>query len=70
MFISNGEAGGYVTWADTPFDQDWDETLPLPTITVLGQLQFSALQSVNHVAYEDELLIIASGMGGGSRWSA
>ncbi len=64
LFISNGEAGVYVAWADTPFDQDWDETLPLPTITVLGQLQFSALQSVNHVAYKDGLLIVASGLGG------
>ena len=64
LFISNGEAGVYVAWADTPFDQGWDETLPLPTITVLGQLQFSALQSVNHVAYKDGLLIVASGLGG------
>ena len=64
LFISNGEAGVYVAWADTPFDQDWDETLPLPTITVLGQLQFSALQSVNHVEYKDGLLIVASGLGG------
>ena len=62
LFISNGEAGVYVAWADVPFDQDWGETLH--TISVLGRLQFDALQSVNHVAYKDGLLIVASGLGG------
>lgn len=62
LFISNGEAGVYVAQADTPFDQDWGETLH--AITVLGKLRFSALQSVNHVAYKDGLLIVASGLGG------
>jgi hypothetical protein len=62
LFISNGEAGVYVAQADTPFEQDWGETLH--AITVLGKLRFSALQSVNHVAYKDGLLIVASGLGG------
>jgi hypothetical protein len=62
LFISNGEAGVYVAQADTPFYQDWGETLH--AITVLGKLRFSALQSVNHVAYKDGLLIVASGLGG------
>ncbi len=62
LFLSNGEAGVYVAQADTPFDQDWGETLH--AITVLGQLRFSALQSVNHVEYKDGLLIVASGLGG------
>jgi len=62
LFISNGEAGVYVAQADTPFEQDWGETPH--AITVLGKLRFSALQSVNHVAYKDGLLIVASGLGG------
>jgi len=64
LFISNGEAGVYVAQVlNTTFDQVWNETTP-PAITVLGKLRFSALQSVNHVAYKDGLLIVASGLGG------
>jgi hypothetical protein len=63
LFISNGEAVVYVAQVmGTTFDQDWGETPQ--TITVLGKLRFSALQSVNHVAYKDGLLIVASGLGG------
>lgn len=62
LFISNGEAGVYVARAEAPFDQDWGETYHV--ITVLGKLRFSNLQSVNHVAYRDGLLIVASGLGG------
>lgn len=62
LFISNGEAGVYVARAAAPFDQDWGETYH--AITVLGKLRFSNLQSVNHVAYKDGLLIVASGLGG------
>jgi hypothetical protein len=62
LFISNGEAGVYVAQADTPFDQDWGQTLH--AITVLRKLRFSALQSVNHLEYKDGLLIVASGLGG------
>jgi hypothetical protein len=62
LFISNGEAGVYVAQADTPFDQDWGETSH--EIGVLGKLRFSDLQSANHVAYKDGLLIVASGLGG------
>ena len=63
LFISNGEAGVYVAQVlNTTFDQDWGETPR--TITVLGKLRFNALQSVNHVAYKDGLLIVDSGLGG------
>ena len=63
LFISNGEAGVYVAWADVPFEEVWDEISP-PALSVRGKLRFSALQSVNHVAYRDGLLIVASGLGG------
>jgi hypothetical protein len=63
LFISNGEAGVYVAQVlNTTFDQDWGDTPR--TIEVLGKLRFSALQSVNHVAYKEGLLIVASGLGG------
>jgi len=51
-----------VAQEDTPFEQDWGETLH--SITVLGKLRFNVLRSVNHVAYKDGLLIVASGLGG------
>lgn len=62
MFISNGEAGVYVAQAAVPFDQSGSED-PL-NLTVLGQLQFDNLQSVNHVAYNGTFLVIAAGLGG------
>ncbi len=63
LFISNGEAGVYVAQVqNTTFGQDWGETRH--DIKVLGKLRFNALQSVNHVAYKDGLLIVASGLGG------
>jgi len=62
LFISNGEAGVYVAQGDDDFDDiESDEQLE---ITLLGMLRFEDLQSVNHVAYEDDYLIIASGLGG------
>jgi outer membrane protein assembly factor BamB len=62
IFISNGEAGVYVAagaaeFATTPCDAPQN-------ITMLGHLQFDALQSVNHVDYENKRLLIAAGLGG------
>jgi len=62
MFISNGEAGVYVasaaeSFADSACDAPQD-------ISVLGQLQFDDLQSVNHVVYRGNQLWIAAGLGG------
>ena len=62
MFISNGEAGVYVAagddaWGDTACDAP-------QTITVFGQLQFDALESVNHVDYRSGVLFVAAGLGG------
>jgi hypothetical protein len=62
MFISNGEAGVYAAAGEDDFDEgSCGDQL---NITVLGQLQFDNLQSVNHVVYRDGLLFIASGLGG------
>ncbi len=62
MFISNGEAGVYVATSEEDFkDHDCDES---PEITMLGQLQFGDLESVNHVEYENDYLFVAAGLGG------
>jgi hypothetical protein len=62
LFPSNGEAGVYVARVDTPFSQDWGETVHDPVIA--GKLLFGPLQSANHVTYQDGLLIVAAGTGG------
>lgn len=62
LFISNGEAGVYVAQGG----EDFDDTAcnAEQQITMLGKLRFDDLQSVNHVAYENDHLIIAAGLGG------
>ena len=62
LFISNGEAGVYVAQGSQRFDQTGSEQQQ--QITLLGKLQFADLQSVNHVAFKNNYLIIASGLGG------
>ena len=62
MFISNGEAGVYVAQADAAFDSTACNAQQ--QITMLGQLQFDDLQSANHVAYKNDLLFVAAGLGG------
>ena len=62
MFISNGEAGVYVAASDAEFAST--PCAATQNITMLGHLQFDALQSVNHVDYENKRLLIAAGLGG------
>ena len=67
LFISNGEAGGYVAQGSQAFSATADVA---QTITMRGRLRFGNLQSVNHVAYsagspgQPGMLIIAAGLGG------
>lgn len=61
LFIANGEAGVYVAESDQRFDSNDCNTSDL---TLLGHLQFAVDQSVNHVAYKNNLLFIAGGLGG------
>ena len=61
MFISNGEAGVYAAAGSRSFE---DTSCSPMTITVLGKLRFSNLQSVNHVVYRNDRLFIAAGVGG------
>jgi hypothetical protein len=62
MFISFGGAGVYVAKAGCRFDALLDGD-PLE-LTVLGHLQFGDFTSTNHVAYLDDHLFVASGLGG------
>ena len=62
MFISNGEAGVWVARGSQVF-KDTACTDP-QQITMLGRLVFDNLQSVNHVELDNDLLIIAAGLGG------
>jgi hypothetical protein len=62
MFISNGEAGVYLAQGSQVFSSTGSETQQ--SITMRGKLRFGNLQSVNHVALQSGLLIIAAGLGG------
>src|SRR3989454_3716938 len=62
MFISNGEAGVYLAQGSQAFSTSGSETQQI--ITMQGKLRFGNLQSVNHVALQSGILIIAAGLGG------
>jgi hypothetical protein len=62
LFISNGEAGVYVAESSATLE-DLTGSSPI-TLTMLGKLQFDRLQSVNHVAFDGEFLVVAAGLGG------
>jgi hypothetical protein len=62
LFIANGEAGVYVAQGSQRFRDTGSETAP--PITMLGRLHFGSLQSVNHVAFRDNYLMVAAGLGG------
>ena len=62
MFISNGEADVYLAQGSQVFSSTGSETQQI--ITMQGKLRFGNLQSVNHVALQSGILIIAAGLGG------
>src|SRR5882762_9968368 len=61
MFISNGEAGVYLAQGSQVFSTSGTGA---QTITMRGKLRFGSLQSVNHVALQSGLLMVAAGLGG------
>ncbi|MEX2604259.1 MAG: hypothetical protein WD361_08640 [Gracilimonas sp.] len=62
IFISNGEAGVYVAEANLNLNEFRSgQNL---TVDLIGQLKFDEKQSVNHVSYRGNNLIIATGLGG------
>jgi len=62
VFISDGEAGVYAATASQSLDNMSGDT-PI-TFNILGKLRFQSQQSVNHVAFNGSMLVIASGLGG------
>jgi hypothetical protein len=62
LFISNGEAGVYVAETSAALEEPTGST-PI-NLKLLGKLQFDKLQSVNHVAFDGEFLVVAAGLGG------
>lgn len=62
LFISNGEAGVYVAQGEQDFALSGSEEPQ--NIELLGRLEVGALQSVNHIAFKNEHLIVAAGLGG------
>lgn len=62
MFISNGEAGVYVARASKDFSKT--RCNEPQQITMLGRLRFDDLQSANHVAFKNDHLVVAAGLGG------
>lgn len=62
MFISNGEAGVYVAQGSQAFSNT--ACTAQQQITMLGKLRFDDLQSANHVAYKNDYLFVAAGLGG------
>ena len=62
VFMSNGEAGVYLAEAADKFEDTGSEDPQ--EITLLGKLQFDNLQSVNHVAYDQDIRFVVAGLGG------
>jgi hypothetical protein len=61
MFMANGEAGVYVAMAPENFDKKGCEVEPL---NIVGSIRFDELQSANHVLYRNDMLFVATGLGG------
>lgn len=62
IFIANGEAGVYV--AEASMDLDQYTTGDQLSVDLLGYLKFDDSQSANHVAYRNNTLFVAAGLGG------
>jgi hypothetical protein len=62
VFVSNGEAGIYAYRAALNLDSSTgNDTIPF---YALGKLRFGALQSAQHLAFDGNTLVVASGTGG------
>lgn len=62
IFISNGEAGVYVAEASSDLN-DYVSGSEI-SVELLGYLKFDDFQSANHVAYRNNTLFVAAGLGG------
>ena len=65
IFISNGSAGVYLVSADASLATPYDPKVGSPALTEVGRLLFEGdIASVNHIAYKDGFLFVATGRGG------
>lgn len=65
LFISNGAAGCYLVIADGSLADAYDPSVGMPKLTQAGRLVFPGeIASVNHIAYKDGFLFVATGRGG------
>lgn len=62
VYSSNGEAGVYVARASTDLENSTGTSSI--TLTSLGKIKFSNLQSANHLVTNGSLLVVAAGLGG------
>jgi len=60
-YMANGEAGVYMAKIDGSFDGN---SCDMTGLELIGQLQLGDLISVNHVTAKNDLLFVASGLGG------
>lgn len=62
VYSSNGEAGVYVARASTDLENSTGTSSI--SLTSLGKIKFSNLQSANHIATNGNTLVVAAGLGG------
>ncbi len=62
VYVSYGEGGVYALEASADLSKSSGESSV--DLTVLGRLRFENLQSVNHVAFDGNTLVVAAGRGG------
>lgn len=62
VYVSYGEGGVYALEASADLSKSSGESSI--GLTVLGRLRFDNLQSVNHVAFDGNTLVVAAGRGG------
>ncbi|NOZ75213.1 MAG: hypothetical protein GXO90_07515 [FCB group bacterium] len=61
MFMANGEAGVYVAATDANINSN---NCSLDNLHMVGKFRFGSQQSANHVEFNDNILFVASGLGG------
>jgi hypothetical protein len=63
IYVSHGAAGVYAVEVEGDALEDVTEDKDL-ALKPLGKLRFEGLESVNHVAFDGSILVIATGRGG------
>lgn len=61
LFIANGEAGVYIAATNSNLNKN---TCSLDSLHMVGKFRFGTDQSANHVEYNNDVLFVATGLGG------